>query len=126
MSATAAMVAQLRRMVSEPTTAVYADSQLTTTIELYPVHDSAGLAPDDEDWTATYDLNAAAADLWLEKAGHVADTAVDHQEIDAAGRTRWQGDAVLVQNAMRMHRIYAARRVARSSSVLISDEEVTA
>jgi hypothetical protein len=45
------------------------------------LEDSDGLAPADEDWTPTYDLNAAAAAAWLVKAGRAsALTEVDPPE----------------------------------------------
>lgn len=76
---TAAQIAQLRRMTAESTTATYSDATLTTYIEKYPHIDQFGEQPLDEwgeanaDWTATYDLAAAAADVWEEKASGVAD-----------------------------------------------------
>ena len=75
---TAAQISQLRRMVAEPTTATYDDATLTTYIERYPHIDQFGELPLDAwglanaNWTATYDLAAAAADVWEEKAAIVA------------------------------------------------------
>lgn len=74
---TAAQIAQLRRMVAEPTVTTYTDALLTSFIDKYPHIDPYGELPTDEygavnaDWTATYDLAAAAADVWEEKAGLV-------------------------------------------------------
>ena len=77
---TAANLADLRRMVAEPTTATYSDALLTLTIEKYPLLDEQGEEPFtlssatppvhvvNTDWMPTYDLNAAAADVWQEKA----------------------------------------------------------
>lgn len=70
----AADIARLRRMVAEPGTATYTDSLLVTTISRYPLPDVAGEWPlltsgsANTDWTATYDLASAAADIWQEKA----------------------------------------------------------
>ena len=61
-------VATLRRMIVEPTTATYGDSLLSDYIERYPVMDEDGYEPEDDDWTPTYDLAAAASILWGEKA----------------------------------------------------------
>jgi hypothetical protein len=75
---TAAQIATVRRMTAEPTTTTYSDALITTFIETYPHVDEYGESPTDDDgvanadWTATYDLNAAAADMWQEKAGAVA------------------------------------------------------
>jgi len=74
MAATAAQIAQLRRMVAEPTSGTYSDDELAGYIESYPLIDVDGNEPSEDDWTATYDLNAAAADVWEEKAAGVADS----------------------------------------------------
>lgn len=82
MAATAAMIAQVRRMcglAAGDTT--YTDAIVTEYIERYPLMDANGLVwflwdyttypphqDDNTDWVATYDLNAAAADVLDEKA----------------------------------------------------------
>lgn len=84
MAATVEMVARLRRMVAEPTDATYKDEDLAQAIENHPLVDARGEAPlveggeliggtagvleENPYWEATYDLNAAAADIWEEKA----------------------------------------------------------
>jgi hypothetical protein len=86
MAATAAQIEELRRMVDEPTSATYSDALLTTILERYQLLDERGELPYtwdtstspptkdvNEDWIATYDLNAAAAIVWGEKAGTVAE-----------------------------------------------------
>lgn len=73
MTVTATMLARLRRMVNEPDdTNDYDDAALTAIVEGYPVSDADGNDPDDNDWTDTYDLHRAAADIWEEKASVVA------------------------------------------------------
>jgi hypothetical protein len=84
MTATAAEVARVRRMAAEPDNTTYTDSDVEDYIERYPVVDARGENPYvestttpgtlevNEDWTATYDLNAAAADIWTEKAAALA------------------------------------------------------
>lgn len=108
MTVAAADIARLRRMVAEPTTTTYSDSVLTETIERYPVVDADGLAPDDDDWTATYDLSAAAADVWGEKAAALA-TAFDFTA-DGGSFSRSQ----MVKQAQTMASYYRSRRYARS------------
>lgn len=78
-------IAQLRRMIAELSTATYSDETLITYIEKYPHLDEQGLEPYtlssdtppeqvvNDDWIPTYDLHAAAADVWEEKAASVAD-----------------------------------------------------
>lgn len=104
MTATAAMVQRLRRMVSEPDSTTYAHDDLAEIIEEYPVLDSEGLSQADADWTPTYDLNAAAAVVWTEKAGSLA-TAFDFGA-DGANYARSQQHA----QALKMQRYYNARR----------------
>lgn len=73
MALTVADLARLRRMVAEPTDASgYTDSVLTAAAERCPLPDVDGHDPDHVDWTATYDLAAAAADVWTEKAAGLA------------------------------------------------------
>jgi len=85
MTATAAQIAQLRRMTAEPTEATYEDEALAGYIEAYPCLDERGEVPytwdtstepptqdANADWVPTYDLAAAAADIWSEKAAALA------------------------------------------------------
>ena len=85
MAATAAQIAQVRRMVNEPTEDTYDDDLVTTYIEAYPLLDELGEEPytwdtstspptqdENDDWIDTYDLHAAAADIWEEKASVVS------------------------------------------------------
>jgi hypothetical protein len=86
MSATAAMIARLRRMVDEPTEDIYDDDLMGEYIEAYPLLDILGTEPYevdystepptrsiDDSWIDTYDLHAAAADIWGEKAAATAE-----------------------------------------------------
>lgn len=85
MTATAAMIATVRRMVAEPTTTTYSDALITEFIENRPLIDERGEEPftydtstqpptedANENWIVTYDLNAAAADIMDEKAAQFA------------------------------------------------------
>ena len=75
---TETQVEHLRRMVAEATDATYTDEDLIAYIEAYPHLDEYGEQPTladgtaNTEWTPTYDLHAAAADIWEEKAGAVA------------------------------------------------------
>jgi len=84
MSATAAQIARLRRMVNEHDDTTYDDDLITEYIERSPLMDErcqepytwdASTEPPEqevnESWVPTYDLNAAAADIWDEKAAAV-------------------------------------------------------
>jgi hypothetical protein len=85
MSVSASQIAQLRRMVAEPTTTTYSDAALSLYIAKYPTVDERGQPPYEwdtatrpptqevnDDWIETYDLAAAASDVWGEKAGTLA------------------------------------------------------
>lgn len=85
MTVTAAQISEVRRKTAEPTATTYSDSILTDYIGRYPLADELGTEPYtwtgtgadaeksyDTAWIPTYDLNAAAADIWDEKAAAVA------------------------------------------------------
>ncbi len=126
MAATTAMRTQLRLMIHEATRRFYDDDSLDTHIEQHPLHDLNSNSPYMEDgsgnlitntdWTATYDLNATAADIWLEKSGRLTEENFDHQE--SSGRSAlWRGKSAVTANAMRMHRLFSSRRAAKSVQV---------
>ena len=104
MAASAAMITRLRRMVAEATEVTYTDETLTEVIELYPTLDIDGLSLDDDDWTATYDLHAAASEVWTEKAAAL--TGSFDFNADGASFSRSQRYA----QASKMARHYGARR----------------
>ncbi len=85
MGATAAQIAEVRRMTAEPLTTTYSDAVISGYIERYPLLDVNGEEPtwldmsttpptveENKNWIATYDLHAAAADIWQEKAAALA------------------------------------------------------
>jgi hypothetical protein len=118
MGASAGDVLRIRRMVAEPTSAGgYTDAVLESTIERYPTADASGLFPGDEGWSDTYDLNAAASDVWSEKAA----ATVGAYDFSADGSTfsRSQHQA----QAAKMARYYAARRSA-STMQLVTETNV--
>ena len=117
MAATAAQIAQLRRMVAEPTTDTYSDAALTTVIESFSLLDPLGLEPytwdysttppsqdANEEWIPTYDLHAAAAVIWEEKAGAL--TGNFDFAADGASFSRSQA----YDMAMKQARRHSARR----------------
>lgn len=48
------------------------DAEVISAIQAHPRVDVDGLQADDPDWSQTWDINAAVADLWATKAGKVA------------------------------------------------------
>jgi len=103
MTSTAAQIARVRRMTNEPTTSPYADADIQAYIEAYPVVDSTGKSSDETDWTATYDLHAAASNIWEEKAALVQ----AKHDFSADGAS-YSSDQMYI-NAMDQARYHAAR-----------------
>ena len=68
MAVSADQIERLRRMVNEPTTDTYSDDALTAYISKYALVDSQGRDVGNDSWTEDYDLAAAAALVWGEKA----------------------------------------------------------
>ena len=118
MAATAAQKARLRRMcglASGDTT--YTDTLLVEYIERYPLLDERGEAPytwdtatepptqdDNDNWVATYDLNAAAADVWDEIAAGIQ----GNFDFSAEGRSFLRSQAF--DHAQSRARYYRSRR----------------
>jgi len=121
MSATVSMVERLRRMINEPDTTTYGHDDLSTIVERYPVIDSAGLSLDDSDWTPTYDLDAAAAEVWAEKAAAVA----GDFDFTADGAT--YNRSQVYDAYMKLHRRFNARRKPGTIKVVRSttDDDLT-
>lgn len=112
MTVTAAQIEKIRRMVNEPLTVPYTIALLTTYIETYPIPDGLGYFPSDgSSWTPTYDLNAAAADIWDEKAGIEA-TKFDFNA-DGGSYTRSQ----VYQQMMSRARYYRSRRAPTTATM---------
>ena len=113
MAATAAQIAQVRRQVAEPTTATYSDTLISDAILRYPVPDSFGVYPVDQDgnantdWVATFDLASASAEIWQEKAAALA----SGYDFSADGGTYSRSQAMA--NAQKMASYYASRRAAK-------------
>lgn len=113
-------IARFRRMIAEPTAATYDDGELETIITRYPLNDRRGLQSDyirdwnppvyvsNPDWIATYDMNAAAAAVWTEKAAAIAACSFDFKT-DAGSFSKSQKYTAYMQQA----RYYAARRMVK-------------
>lgn len=121
MSATATMIARLRRMVNEPDdTGGYSDAVLAEAIEQYPLLDADGNDPAQSDWTATYCLHSAARDVWEEKASVVA---VDFSfSADGGSYSREQ----VYQQYMNQAHYHGARRAVGSVRLVASPTETRA
>ncbi len=99
----------------------YSAGDIQDLIEAYPWIDERGEVPftwdtstqpptqdANEDWIVTYDLNAAAADIWAEKASILA----QDYDIDADGSKSTRSQAY--EQAMKLSRYYRARRAIKT------------
>lgn len=131
MTATDAQIAQVRRMVAEPTMTTYSDDLIATYIEKYPHLDEQGERPytlssaappeqvENTNWIPTYDLHAAAADIWEEKAAAPAQD-FDFSEDNIGSYKRSQ----VYEQYMKQCRFHRARRMP-STTALVKDPEET-
>jgi len=126
MSATAAMAERLRRMVDEPTEDTWDDDDIDEYIERYPLIDVLGTDPQDidfsttpptiserDEWIPTYDLNAAAADIWEEKAGAIA------ENYDFAADGGRYSRSQKYEQYMSKSRFHLSRRSAKASKIFV-------
>ncbi len=133
MSATADQIAQLRRMVGETAQSTdYGELTLAGYIEAYPLLDERGEQPYTWDaatepptktantsWIPTYDLHAAAADIWEEKAA----TRADKYNFSADGGKYDRSQAYeMMMKRVRYHR---ARRSSKTMTAKQWPEENT-
>jgi hypothetical protein len=119
MSVTAAQILRVRSLANV-TLAQYSDAAVTAIIEEYTKMDSSGFMPSEDDYTATYDLYRAAADVVELEAAKVAmqyDTTVD-----GATLNRSQIAEGLYSLAARLRQRGAAK-ACKSIQETISDED---
>lgn len=116
--ATAADIAAVRRMIGEmrPTSSI-SDAEIAAAIMRHPIVDALGRPPylataapsggptPNPDWTPTYDLHHAAADLWADKAANIAEQSYDFRA-DGGSYTRSQ----IYEHCMAQVRWHMARR----------------
>lgn len=105
MAASETDVARLRKLIAEPTTDNYSDADLEDVIERYPIDDSEGNEPTDEDWVASYDLFLSASEVWVEKAATLtAAGAYDFTADDGSfKRSQMYDQYMKMANAMRQN-----------------------
>jgi hypothetical protein len=118
MAASAADIARLRRMTNELTTAVYDDSLMADYLEAWPLVDKNGLTIENgESWIEAYDLHAAAADIWEEKAAK----AYDKHDFSADG-ANYSADQIHAnaQTQAKHHRAQQKAKVKRMTPVRTS------
>jgi len=95
---------QLKQMTAWDTGPELSEDNLTDLLGAAALEDEEGLDPFNEEWTPTYDFNAAAVAGWLMKAGKAAAT-VEVDPPDSGIVT-----SKVFDNCREMARIYARRR----------------
>lgn len=86
---------------SEPT---LSEAELGATLDAFSREDINGFAPINEEWTPTYDINAAAGQAWLIKAARASTLT----EVDPPGSGIVTSK--IFDNCRAMARIYGAKR----------------
>lgn len=94
---------KLKLLTAWDTAPALTEDEIEEMLAAAALQDANGLAPLHEEWTPTYDLNAAAAAAWLIKASRAAAT-VDEP---AAGMVT----SKIFDNCRSMARIFAGRRM---------------
>jgi hypothetical protein len=97
----------------------FSDAVVTDSIELFPVIDADGNATDSDDWTPTYDLYRAAADIVQQRAAQLAERY--DVNTDGASMTRSQMQAHLSALSSRL----LCRAKVRVTNPTFDDEEDT-
>lgn len=101
---------KLKKLTAWTVEPVLTDTEIDELLESAATVDAEGNAPSSEDWTPTYDLNAAAASGWLLKAGRAASTT--ETEPDSVNVT-----SRVFANCLRMARIYGGKRATSLSAM---------
>ena len=95
---------KLKQMTAWDTEPALSEDDLEELLAAAALEDANGLAPLNEEWTPTYDLNAAVTHGWLIKAARAAATVeVDPPESGIV-------TSKVFDNCRAMARIYAAKR----------------
>ncbi|MEJ7624084.1 MAG: hypothetical protein WKF34_08815 [Pyrinomonadaceae bacterium] len=95
---------QLKLITDWETGPALTEAELEAVLGAYAREDSNGLSVQNEEWTPTYDINAAASKAWLLKAARAASLV----EIDPPGSG--VVTSRVFENCRAMARIYAGKR----------------
>lgn len=106
-------ISQLRRMAAASPDD-YDEDAICRYAFKYPLIDGFGLEPDDQRWTPGYDLAAAAADIWSEKASCLATSQYDFSA-DGASYSRSQ----MYDQAVAQARYWMSKRVIRPIRLVV-------
>jgi hypothetical protein len=96
----------LKALIAWDTEPALTEPEVESLLDASAVTDADGLAPSNEEWTPTYNLNKAAATGWLIKAARASDqTAVDPPESGIV-------TSKVFDNCLKMSREYKAKATA--------------
>ena len=111
------------RVLAGVTSTDYPDATVDLAITEYPIPDSAGLWTDDPDWTATYDLYRAAADIVDQRAANV----ILQYDVtaDGAGLSRSQMQKQLMTLATRLRSRAMVAVTFRPNDATYNDDDET-
>jgi hypothetical protein len=98
---------QLKLITDWSTSPALTEDELGDLLAGAALEDAAGLAPLNEEWTPTYDINSAAAAAWLIKAARAAATTDEPTAGVVTSR--------VFENCRAMARIYSAKKRATVS-----------
>ncbi len=94
---------RLKRITAWETDPALTEDELNATLATYAREDLNGYTPADEEWQPTYDLHAAAAQAWLDKAAKASMLT----EVDPPGSG--VVTSKVFDNCRAMARIYGAK-----------------
>ncbi|MEJ7847478.1 MAG: hypothetical protein WKF92_05250 [Pyrinomonadaceae bacterium] len=97
-------IEKLKKMTAWDTEPALTLTELEEILSQSSLADLEGLAPESEDWTPTYSMNAAAASAWLIKAGRASSLT----EIDPPGSGIVTSK--VFDNCSAMARLYTTKR----------------
>ena len=97
---------KLKIMVAWETEPAVSESDLEAVLAAHAIPDAGGNLPDSEEWTPTYDENAAAAQVWVIKAARASALT----EIDPPGSGIVTSK--VFDNCMKMSHLFRSKRAA--------------
>jgi len=94
---------KLKALTAWDTEPALAETEVEDILDAHAIVDEDGLAPADENWKPTYDMNKAAANAWLVKAARAS--ALTEEDPPGSGIYT----SKVFENCRSMARIYAGR-----------------
>ena len=99
---------ELRMLTDWDTEPALTETEVSDILDAAALADEAGLAPGDDGWDPTYDLNRAASRVWLVKAARAA-------SLTEADPETGKPTSIIFENCRRMAIYYSSRRNATAT-----------